>query len=518
MTVPQPIPATKATLESNESYGTKRNITPAAFGEEEGRSKTKTCLLVNHSSKVLNFGTAAERDYLKAVEDGSSENLHCFTHYKMQLFNPREENPEAVALDEHFRLPVRTFVVKSNEYLKDFSLKIIQNQTSLCLQPADVQWVLTIPAIWSDGAKTSMRKAAVDAGLISNVEDTHLLLAYEPASVQLPNYILEAAVLKKEIRYLVLDCGGGTVDVAAYNVYAEKPVELAYDRFKAVHPFEHLNITRQFVLGKEARKFDDFQINVIYLVEFDPHLDLQALKKAYNRKHTNHVTPKGDYRLVIFQKLAESFFEQSIRAIIAHIQLLLKNDKLLGLKYVLLAGGYSTATILRDRLEQLFASMPTQVVHPKTQLPPWWLVPCSLDGIPVVQSKSELLQWAMEYPAHMLEYDHILDKMEAHDTNTPFVKRHQTVKVEKTVTHKNFCPLYPGQKEVEFEIWACLSDKPPISVKDPTMKKVGLVRVECSDDESVDVEFYFGMTNITITAPNPATGATQNTAIEMPLA
>ncbi|RUS33332.1 hypothetical protein BC938DRAFT_472091 [Jimgerdemannia flammicorona] len=47
----------------------------------------------------------------------------------------------------------------------------------------DVFWVLTIPAIWDDGAKLLMRKAASAAGL--EKEDGQLVLALEPEAASL---------------------------------------------------------------------------------------------------------------------------------------------------------------------------------------------------------------------------------------------------------------------------------------------------------------------------------------------
>ncbi len=47
----------------------------------------------------------------------------------------------------------------------------------------DIQWILTVPAIWSDKAKGRMRKWAKEAGMIYSgkkaIED-HLIIVYEP--------------------------------------------------------------------------------------------------------------------------------------------------------------------------------------------------------------------------------------------------------------------------------------------------------------------------------------------------
>ena len=44
----------------------------------------------------------------------------------------------------------------------------------------DVQWILTVPAIWSDKAKQQMKDWAVKAGLITGNIPNQLKIVYEP--------------------------------------------------------------------------------------------------------------------------------------------------------------------------------------------------------------------------------------------------------------------------------------------------------------------------------------------------
>ena len=47
-------------------------------------------------------------------------------------------------------------------------------------EPADVRWVLTVPAIWSATAKQFMRRAAYEAGIASDAQPAQLVIALEP--------------------------------------------------------------------------------------------------------------------------------------------------------------------------------------------------------------------------------------------------------------------------------------------------------------------------------------------------
>lgn len=80
----------------------------------------------------------------------------------------------------------------------------------------DVLWVLTVPAIWDDSAKLLMRQAAVAAGL--EMEDGQLMLALEPEAASLWCLASGGVSLEKDDVYMVVDCGGGTVDITVHQV------------------------------------------------------------------------------------------------------------------------------------------------------------------------------------------------------------------------------------------------------------------------------------------------------------
>lgn len=85
-----------------------------------------------------------------------------------------------------------------------------------------IRWVLTVPALWSEEHKQFMRKAAVEAGIIEDLNAANLLLCLEPegASIQcredseesLKNQMMKGTVV------MVLDCGGGTVDITIHRL------------------------------------------------------------------------------------------------------------------------------------------------------------------------------------------------------------------------------------------------------------------------------------------------------------
>ena len=121
----------------------------------------------------------------------------------------------------------------------------------------DVRWVITVPAIWRSAAKQLMREAAYRAGMASPTLPQQLLISLEPEAASLFCRQLKRHQLKAERpaelhlipqnptkpaplkpwnktkrdsictdpimdsgpgkRYMVVDCGGGTVDITVHQ-------------------------------------------------------------------------------------------------------------------------------------------------------------------------------------------------------------------------------------------------------------------------------------------------------------
>ncbi|MFD1271338.1 hypothetical protein ACFQ51_03310 [Streptomyces kaempferi] len=112
-------------------------------------------------------------------------------------------------------------------YLKEIRELAMAEIRGMKYTEREVRWCITVPAIWDDEGKAVMRRAAVDAGFPDDPE--RLLLAIEPEAAALYCYLRladadaapsEPARLPLHLdgfRFVVIDCGGGTVDITAYE-------------------------------------------------------------------------------------------------------------------------------------------------------------------------------------------------------------------------------------------------------------------------------------------------------------
>ena len=83
------------------------------------------------------------------------------------------------------QLPLMKVISESLRYISDKALEKLSEQVGKVVS-TKVRWVLTVPALWSEEHKHFMRKAAVEAGIIEDLNAHNLLLCLEPegASIQ----------------------------------------------------------------------------------------------------------------------------------------------------------------------------------------------------------------------------------------------------------------------------------------------------------------------------------------------
>ncbi|KAF2161198.1 hypothetical protein M409DRAFT_28240 [Zasmidium cellare ATCC 36951] len=91
----------------------------------------------------------------------------------------------------------------------------------------NIRYFLTVPAIWNDAGKAATRAAAIQAGFLRDENDNRLTLITEPEAAAMFCSKTGLLNLKVHDAVLIVDCGGGTVDLIAYEVEEESPFTVA---------------------------------------------------------------------------------------------------------------------------------------------------------------------------------------------------------------------------------------------------------------------------------------------------
>lgn len=183
--------------------------------DESDDQKTPTAILFDNNFNFIAFGTQALTKYAEIVDDGGTALL--FQTYKMHLLHM---DKNAISADGR-ELSLMTIISQTLKFIADKAIEKLTEQVGKVI-PTKIRWLLTVPALWSEEHKQFMRKAAVEAKIIDNVNSTQLLLCLEPegASIQCredSEETLKAQLIKPNV-VMVLDCGGGTVDITVHKL------------------------------------------------------------------------------------------------------------------------------------------------------------------------------------------------------------------------------------------------------------------------------------------------------------
>ncbi|XP_060943126.1 heat shock 70 kDa protein 12A isoform X2 [Limanda limanda] len=231
--------------------------------------KTPTTILLTPDRKFHSFGYAA-RDFYHDLDPSESKQWLYLEKFKMKLHTTANLSTET---DLHAangkRVKALDIFAYALAFFKEQALKELSDQTGGDFDNNDVRWVITVPAIWKMPAKQFMREAAYKSGLVCRENPEQLIISLEPeaASIycrklrlhqmvdlgthttqngfsptdnaasatnqakehvrrnrQSRTFLVENVIgelwseLEEGDRYVVVDCGGGTVDLTVHQI------------------------------------------------------------------------------------------------------------------------------------------------------------------------------------------------------------------------------------------------------------------------------------------------------------
>ncbi|MFD9862215.1 hypothetical protein [Streptomyces alboflavus] len=193
---------------------------------EKRYPKTRSALLLDGSDTVLAWGypaVRAERPPGSRLVTGMKMSLRPSDDPSRPA--PGSRVPRALSDDLSRPVPlIAAYLARLRE------VAVAEITAGGRYRESDIRWCLTVPAIWSQAALGAMREAAGTAGFPSGHDA--LLLEPEPDMAALycavqeltptgPVRALLSAFRRPGRRFVVADCGGGTVDVVAYEVLGD---------------------------------------------------------------------------------------------------------------------------------------------------------------------------------------------------------------------------------------------------------------------------------------------------------
>ncbi|KAL4230003.1 hypothetical protein ACF0H5_010391 [Mactra antiquata] len=370
-------------------------------GQSMVSMKTPTTVLLNPDKTFNAFGFEAEDKYFELAEEDKHKDYYFFRRFKMLLYNKLTVNRE-VTIEEALGKSMKAIDIFSIsiKYLKDHFLSMVETR-GMTVYEKDILWVLTVPAIWEEPAKQFMREAAAMAGI--KLEKLKIVLEPEAASVlckMLP-LVRQETDQKQTLGpfepgtiYLVLDIGGGTVDITVHEVtnkgtlrevirasggaWGGTRVDAAYDKlldsifgetlmeeFRREERIEDLEMQRNFELKKREIKIDSNIIKILLpaaLLEFvQDKTKMNASEFIKSVRGDDSINIKRNH-MIVQSHVIKGLFDESLNNIIEHIKEISVNPKVKRIDKILIVGGFSECVLVTAAVKNAFPEI--QVVIP----------------------------------------------------------------------------------------------------------------------------------------------------------
>ncbi|XP_031433636.1 heat shock 70 kDa protein 12A-like [Clupea harengus] len=523
------------------------DIRSPRWGESEGVTslKTPTCILFDEDGEFLDFGYEA----LMAYKRIGQNNKRFFNNFKMQLYQKSISRNMMISDSGGRSMEAMKVFSESIRYLKDHALDMLSEHTcGRTFSASDVTWVLTVPGIWEPAAKQFMREAAIQGGLVTETDSSKLIIALEPeaASVwckQLPSDGFISEGLDNEIleqkpgtQYIVVDCGGGTVDITVHrvleggllkeldkasgndmgggtvdfkfkNVLRDTFGSVLWDKYEKQNPTEVQRMMFDFTTFKCAKKMRDIYIPCHYNLTTST---LKNLNIGSFFKDGQGVSWSDGSIKVSLSKLKE-FFKESVDKIVQDIQAILHKPEI-HIDHILLVGGYASCKILQNEVKEQFGGQ--------------CRIMCPIDAQVAVKKGAVLLGLnpmivasrvsALTYGiAKGVPFDRAIHRVEKRRENKAkdyvycddvfhnFVQNGQSVLCDQAEEYM-FGTINSDQTAMNFRFFST-EEPDAMYVDEPGMKQIGQVVVNMPDiregqNRKVKLEVSFGLMEIQATA------------------
>ncbi|KAF2173293.1 hypothetical protein M409DRAFT_17235 [Zasmidium cellare ATCC 36951] len=242
------------------------------------------------------------------------------------------------------------------------------------MRTTKVDFVLTVPAVWSDAAKNATLQAAERAGM-GNRHKLKLISEPEAAAVYTLKTI-QPSGLKEGDNFVVCDAGGGTVDLIAYKVTQVYPLRveesavgtggLCGSAFLNYRFEDHVRqrIGQERYIQMREKKPKTWMMGLKYFEEF--------VKRNFNEEEHSEVNvpfpglPDDEEAgldsgfLVMTSEQVKDIFEPIINEVMALVDGQVEGirDRGGNVSGIILVGGFGQSNYLYTRLKQHFNAAP----------------------------------------------------------------------------------------------------------------------------------------------------------------
>ncbi|KAK3563571.1 hypothetical protein QTP86_030979 [Hemibagrus guttatus] len=497
-------------------------------------------------------------------------------------------------------------------FFKEQALKELSDQAGVEFDNADVRWVITVPAIWKMPAKQFMREAAYKAGLALRENPEQLIISLEPeaASIycrklrlhqmvdlgdktsingynstenvgagmaqakehvrrnrQSRTFLVENVVgelwseLSEGDRYVVVDCGGGTVDLTVHQIrmpeghlkelykasggpYGSIGVDYEFekllckifgqdfiDQFKIKRPAAWVDLMIAFESRKRAAAPDrsnPLNINLPFsFIDYYKKYRGHSVEHALRKSNVDFVKWSSQGMLRMSPDAMNALFKPTIEHIIQHLKELFEKPEVTDIKFLFLVGGFAESPLLQKAVQDMLQGRSRVIIPHDVGLT--ILKGAVLFGLDpgVIKVRRSPLTYGVGVLNRFVEGKHPPEKLLVRDGTRwctdvfdTFISADQSVALGETVK-RSYTPAKPSQQVIVIHVY-CSEREHVGFISDAGVRKCGTLRLDVSGTESpaagvrreIQTLMQFGDTEIRAMAIDVATNRMVKASID----
>uniref|UniRef100_A0A8C6WV24 Heat shock protein 12B n=1 Tax=Neogobius melanostomus TaxID=47308 RepID=A0A8C6WV24_9GOBI len=576
---------------------------PALGGGDPGvaNQKSPTCLLLTPDLRFHSFGFSA-RDFYHDLDPDEARHWLYLDKFKMKIHSTSDLSMET-ELEAVNGRKVRAIEVFAHalRFFREHAIKEVKEQSSSVLEGEEIRWVITVPAVWRQPAKQFMREAAYLAGLVSPDCPEQLLIALEPEAASIycrklrlhqvidlsaqpitnslgmdgsrpfdssfrqareqlrrsrhsRTFMVESGTgelwseLQTGDRYVVADCGGGTVDLTVHQIeqpqgtlkelykasggpYGAVGVDLAFESmlcqifgedfiasFKAQRPAAWVDLSIAFEARKRTAapgRANALNICLPFsFIDFYRRHRGHSVEAALRRSSMNMVKWSSQGMLRLTQEAMNELFQPTIQNIVRHIEELMSRAEVQGVRFLFLVGGFAESPMLQKAIQRSVGRCCRVIIPHDVGLT--ILKGAVLFGLDptVVRVRRCPLTYGLLLKDGREWCTDVLDR---------FVCVDQSVALGEVV-RRSYTPARPGQRKIIINIYCSPTDD-VLYVSDPGVRRCGTVTLDLPDmpcpgeagegqRREIRASMQFGDTEIKVTAVDVLTSRSVRAAID----
>uniref|UniRef100_A0A665TNU3 Heat shock 70 kDa protein 12A n=1 Tax=Echeneis naucrates TaxID=173247 RepID=A0A665TNU3_ECHNA len=572
--------------------------------------KTPTTILLTPDRKFHSFGYAA-RDFYHDLDPSESKQWLYLEKFKMKLHTTANLS---IDTDLHAangkRVKALDIFAYALAFFKEQALKELSDQTGSEFDNNDVRWVITVPAIWKMPAKQFMREAAYKSGLVSHENPEQLIIALEPeaASIycrklrlhqmvdlgtqssqngfnppdnigsgmtqakehvrrnrQSRTFLVENVIgelwseLEEGDRYVVVDCGGGTVDLTVHQIrlpeghlkelykasggpYGSIGIDYEFekllckifgqdfiDQFKVKRPAAWVDLMIAFESRKRAAAPDrtnPLNINLPFsFIDYYKKFRGHSVEHALRKSNVDFVKWSSQGMLRMSPDAMNSLFKPTIDHIIQHLTELFEKPEVSDIKFLFLVGGFAESPLLQHAVQNMLQGRSRIIIPHDVGLT--ILKGAVLFGLDpsVIKVRRSPLTYGVGVLNRFVEGKHPQEKLLVKDGTRwctdvfdTFIAADQSVALGEMVK-RSYTPAKPSQQVIVIHVYC--SEKESVGfISESGVRKCGTLRLDVSGTEStaprreIQTLMQFGDTEIRAMAVDVSTGRTVKSSID----